>query len=65
MKTTIKDANGRTIGYVNEVDGKTTAETVGGRPLGKYDSESNILKSAGGKKLASGKDSIGSLFDEE
>jgi len=54
MKTAIKDANGRTVGYLNERGSQVIAEDVNGAVLGRYDGNTNKTFDSHGKAVYSG-----------
>lgn len=63
MNKTLRDNNGRIIGYVKTEGNVSRVEDVNGKKLGKYDSSTDELDDVSGKRLGFGESSIGSLFE--
>lgn len=54
MRTAIKDANGRTIGYLNPQGSQVLAENASGAVIGRYDKNTDKTFDNHGKPLYSG-----------
>jgi len=61
MKETIKDANGRTLGYKKVCGSQTIVEDASGKMLGRYDKNVNKTVDSSGRAVYSG-DQSSALF---
>lgn len=62
MKTMVKDASGKTIGYKVERGSQTIVEDAAGKMLGAYNKNVNKTVDSSGKAVYSG-DQTSALFD--